>query len=273
MDLAGNITTTPYTMSFDILPGTITMTTSQLNESLFINRPFADRFFVEGKNFIVDYEYINNSLVGYYLFKDEVTNHAVLHSYETAIRRNRARVKLEEQWFVQWNDCPMNINITCTPTQVGEVRVMPLVVSNPLQGSTIPAYNIFPQSIFSPYKDVLADTVLVNDLTSPTNTIVSEYRCNNPLPSPINFITDINDNLKIACQLVVDPFDPTIQRPQVLDAVNTLRINYQNNVEYQSDYPRNESKIFNFSTPNIPITNSIKVINDATATEISPING
>lgn len=256
-DRAGNSGEQPFSMRFDVLPSTITMNMSIPNESLLASTPFVSRFTVDSQDINIEYTYINDAPVGYYFYLENSNNSTVQHSYETAVRKNKARVKLTEEWYARWLS---NTHWSGQP-QLNEERTYSLMYNTTRQ-------MIAPQIAYSAYENVASDTVSVNSLTSPS--ISTAYHCaysDIASSNSGNLSIGVSDGGARGVCYALDDDDSGLR-----NLTNTLRIAYSSVVEYQPGYPRNEANTVDMAAVTIP-TNSLKVFNDSAGKEIVPTGG
>jgi hypothetical protein len=96
-DQAGNTRQKPYRFRLDVLTPAFELSQNIVNESLF-EKEFSQRTTINGSNLVVEYTYDNASSLPYIIQVDPSNNSRVVQAYESAIRRNRARVVTSEEW-------------------------------------------------------------------------------------------------------------------------------------------------------------------------------
>jgi len=101
-DLAGNSSSTPYTMRFNISPSTTPLIASFSNKEIITATNFNNRTSIDGKAFTLEYTYASDPTVRSYISFEDSTNHTVLHLHEKTIRKNIARINSQEIWQVKY---------------------------------------------------------------------------------------------------------------------------------------------------------------------------
>jgi hypothetical protein len=158
-DAVGHSTNIIYNLSFDVLvpPDLITVTTNSNADTLFAKN-FSQRFSIDGMTVNQTTIIENSSDAPFYIALSTTTNHSVDHSYESAIRYNRARMITNEEWRIDpfGDGGPINVSYL---TDVGGTKINP-------------------STVIGDYQDVSSDT-----LSLPQNTAwvsMTGYSCVRP---------------------------------------------------------------------------------------------
>lgn len=250
-DEAGNDSTLTYNFTLDVLTPPVNFNTS-VNADLF-KIPFSNRSSLIGRDVVVSYSYQNLSNISYLLKFDAGKQNRVTNTYESAIRKNKARIVSEQYWNVWAINCTLNTSDPCEKDKSG-VYVYKMF------------YRIQKIGVYSYFKTLPGriDTV---------GTTYSDWEMlhTDTIPPPAN--ESVVDREYLGCRYYGDQTyncgAPWIF-PDALEAAYQTTLNTEYTVEYAAGYPRNEfvthQNHYDF------VNNDFSVVNLTEAKEIYPVN-
>lgn len=257
-DEAGNTSELPYTVMFDLLvPNTPVVATDSTADVFCVG--FAQRQTIDGSTVRYVLTLTNTTRSPFYLDVSGSYNHAVSHTHETAIRRNRARQVIEEQWRMR--------------TYLNRNSDWALVSGAQFYGSAWS--NVFPAPIVRPaFADILSD-VLPTPSTTPWGNHLT-YRCGAGQFFESGREGDFSNTINLVA-LGLNP-DRNLQRAACVasDATgvvshNAFQARTVYTAEYEPGFPRNDVTLT--STGYTVLDNGITVINSADGQPLNVTSG
>ena len=264
-DNAGNAKELEYELQFDVLVPDISNTTS-IDDVIF-NANFAGRTAVDGSIVNINYSFDNPSQTAYLISLNDPEAHDVLHTYESGVRQNRARARVQENWYgYDCNPSAPGSTAKHLATCAGTPNVH--VTSVQFQHNVNSNIHITPRTQYSGYQDVFADAVNVNQLTGvPTITPLEHFNCHVGRFDDAWYIgAYANGNASFGvCAFYRDSDDG---QSGVLTSITG---SVASDVQYQAGYPRNV--ITTIDVGYDMFTESISVTNDTLGRSVLPVNG
>ena len=260
-DNAGNSTALFYEVRFDVLIPEIVIS-SALDTSSFTAVTFASRASLDGSLVSVDYGFENSSSSAYLISLADSNQHSVSHSYETGVRKNRSRVKAEEQWKA----VPCSGGACSTSGTTQSVSNVTFTVKASQSGTVLPS-----PALYGAYQDVTSDSPSVGVITDvPVVTPFLTYSCT---PAYANANSSTAVTLAYANGSIGFPVCAATANGKLAPYVVTssLQSTIVNTVENEPGYPLND--VFSTSVPSVVFTNEIVVFNATLGTPIFPIDG
>ena len=269
-DEAGNCSSTDWNILVEVLIPALNVNSSMLNETLFTSNNFASRTSIDGQTVNVQYTFNNpSSITSFWINLDDAQDHSVAHTYETGIRKNRARIDTEEEWRGQfyykfYNSAQAQETITSLERYTGD------------GWETITP----PAPTTGTFEDVYSDTIadgnlgwIAQDRNSTCSPTYQERIANYP-----NGEFDVQYTLAKPGTRGGELLSLCTTTKQVVHWVNDwtaypllFEKRVTNTVVYETGYPRNE---FNDTIINSDVlTESVKVYNDTAGREILPTSG
>ena len=264
-DNAGNSSLLPYQLRFDVLIPDIAISTTV--DDVIFSASFAGRTAVDGSIVNINYSFDNPSQTAYLISLSDPEGHDVLHTYESGVRQNRARARVQENWYAY--DCNPSAPgstakhlATCAGTP--NIRVTSVQFQHDVNSNI----HITPRTQYSGYQDVFADAVNVNQLTGvPAITPLAQFNCHVGRFDDAWYIgAYANGNASFGvCAFYRDSDDG--QRGVLTSITGSVA----SDVQYQVGYPRNV-----ITTTDVGydmFTESISVTNDTLGRSVLPVNG
>jgi len=273
VDKAGNFRESTWKFNVDVLIPAVTVSSKMGNEVLFTGTSFPNRTNIDGQLVNVEYTLDNPSNTAYYISMNDAQNHSVAHTYESKVRKNKARlVTTNEQRFKFSGG--------------SGIWEMPAIVYNG-QGAAIAATTITNGSytdffldnppasaatawVAKTYADLCTtSTIGTTGYQTVTyfglfNTATAYQTVQNNSVLITGYAGGVNNGFTggSCSTAATNPYYGSN-----LDWESRLRYAYQ----MQEGYPRNEST--NIPVNSAMMTQSISVFNNSLAQEIFPING
>ena len=272
-DEAGNSTIEEWRFKVDVLIPAVTVSSKMSNEVLFTSANFSNRTNIDGQLVNVEYTLDNPSNTAYYISMSDAQNHSVAHTYESKVRKNKARlVTTDEQRFIfsggsgSWE----------TPVTVYNGQGAAIATTTIMNGAYTdffldnPTASAATEWIAKTYAD-LCTTGTVGTIGFQTvtyfglfNTATAYQTVQNNSVLTTGYAGAVNNGFTGGgCSTAAT-------RPYYgsnLDWESRSRYAYQ----MQEGYPRNEST--NISVNSAMMTQGISVFNNSLGQEIFPING
>jgi hypothetical protein len=255
-DKAGNATELNYDFKLDVLTPFLAVTTPVIkNESLFQTQ-FDLRTGLNSATAEVAYTVTNETNIPYLVSFANPLDHSLNHTWESAVRKNRARVIDQEEWRVRWfKGYPVVVTTDWTPITEYYDTALKKVVSRPAP-------------VMSAYSDIQADQM---NAPLPTSWIDSQAHTCTPgsqeNPSPAQY-RNTSDSKLFACWYYWQSGQESgyyLTGGKYFEKRNTYT------TENESGYPKNvitsASKSYSFAG------NTIRLFNKTSNTEIFPVSG
>ena len=257
-DNAGNSSTVDWNIKTDVLIPSVTVTSNTTNSALITGTNFASRASVDGQLVNVEYLLDNQSNTSYFISLLDEQNHSVDIEIESKIRKNRARVAVEEKWLAQ--RCSYNSTSGCSGVTS---ESFPVSSINGQFSSSV----FFPAATqYSTYQSVLSDNPSITDITGVPSLPATTYSCT---PADFGGSTDDwiigrwanGDRNFVVC--VFDNGNNNQTRNYLVSTINK-------SIEFDTGYPRNETTN---TITNIKMgTENITVFNDTLGQQILPVS-
>jgi len=277
VDEAGNIGYIEFELSFDIIVDDIVYNQNGVkNKSIFTGSTFDSRASIDSQKIDIEYTFTNPSNNSIYIKVNDAKKHKVTHTFESKIRRNRARlIKTEQERYRFSGGGAFNPTLEewTSPLVVydglGQPRSSSTVISNGAfdfvntDSLTAPTPSVWTAKTFQDF----CDSITTRDYGYGTITHFGLFKgtddykqiANNSIYN-INYAGRLNAGTSVTCDASIVAYGTSVYWESRNEYV----------YEIESGYPRNETNETVVESP--MLTENIKIFNNSLGREISPIN-